>query len=463
MTRLLLPLIALLAALALVRPIDHDESQYVAAALLAARGLLPYRDFAYLQMPLQPLVLGPVAWLAGLYAYPALRLANVLLGAAALGGTYAGARVIGAPRRAAAIAMLGLAATDIFLFSATVARNDALPAALFAWGMMLALGDLKAPRGERQLLTGLLLAGAAATKISYGLPALAYGGFLIVRRDPAAWRVGLGALPPAAVVAALAVHAPDAFRFEVLGFPAHAPAQYYLAQGRGWKLGAGMKLFDTLKFLALGPALLAALLVWRDRRQGAGADRLLLLTLIAAGLLAALLPSPVWRQYLLPAAIPLFVCAAPFVESAMRAGAMRVAMVIFTIAGLAPSVEALATGRGAVFTRPPVAAVDGPVATLAPELLPGGGMMPDPRFATGPFYFRGTGLLSPADEARFLLASKARLDTAFTIRPAAILTGGEGKWTSGDDALDAPLVAWAQAHGYRRVATGRLALYIAPR
>ena len=37
-----------LIALAIVRPLSVDESQYVAATALTAKGLLPYRDFAYL-------------------------------------------------------------------------------------------------------------------------------------------------------------------------------------------------------------------------------------------------------------------------------------------------------------------------------------------------------------------------------------------------------------------------------
>ena len=74
----------ILCALALVRPIDHDESQYVAAAVLTAHGLLPYRDYAYLQTPLQPFLFAPLAWMAGVAAWPALRLANALLGAVAL-------------------------------------------------------------------------------------------------------------------------------------------------------------------------------------------------------------------------------------------------------------------------------------------------------------------------------------------------------------------------------------------
>ena len=42
------------------RPIDHDEGQYVGAVAMMRFGL-PYRDFAYLQTPLQPLLFAPLA------------------------------------------------------------------------------------------------------------------------------------------------------------------------------------------------------------------------------------------------------------------------------------------------------------------------------------------------------------------------------------------------------------------
>ena len=51
--------------LALIRPLKHDESQYVAAAVLTAHGQMLYCDFAYLQTPLQPFLFAPLAWLFG--------------------------------------------------------------------------------------------------------------------------------------------------------------------------------------------------------------------------------------------------------------------------------------------------------------------------------------------------------------------------------------------------------------
>jgi hypothetical protein len=46
--------------------------------------------------------------------------------------------------------------------------------------------------------------------------------------------------------------------------------------------------------------------------------------------------------------------------------------------------------------------------------------------------------------------------------PAAILVGGEAKWSSGNPALDARLENWATAHDYRAVpvASPRFRLYV---
>lgn len=161
-------------ALSLIRPLDHDESQYVAAAMLVAQGQLPYRDFAYLQTPLQPFLFAPIAALAGTVAWPVLRIVNALLGALAVACVYRAARVGGAGSRPALLASGVFACCDILLFSIGTARNDALPVALLAAALPLVIraGNDRGTRWSAAL-AGLLLAAAAAVKVSYALPALA--------------------------------------------------------------------------------------------------------------------------------------------------------------------------------------------------------------------------------------------------------------------------------------------------
>ncbi|WP_294265889.1 glycosyltransferase family 39 protein [uncultured Sphingomonas sp.] len=442
--RLILPLLLVaFLALAMTRPVDHDESQYVAAAVLSAKGLLPYRDYAYLQTPLQPLLIAPVAAIAGAWTWPALRLVNALLGWLTVVGIYVTARRSGAGERAGLIAALGLAACDILLFSAAMARNDALPAAMLAGAMIAMAGR---PTRANGVLAGLLLAGAAAAKISYSLPAAAVGLWMLWRRERMGWLV-VGAALPVGLVAWLWWLAPADALFGVLTFPAKAPAEFYA--DRPWKLSLAAKAVDTLKFLALGPALLAAVAVGRGRAlQGPW------LWLALAGLIAALLPEPTWRQYWLPALPPLFVMAALGIDRCPPTRAMRLAAIPFVVAGLAPSLVALATGSGMIAAMRERAVIGealgarSPVATLSPQFVTD----PDPRFAAGPFAFRIRRFLSPDDEVARGIVTPRTLTAQFAAHPpGAILIGGEGKWTSGTDGAEAPLEAWARANSWRQV------------
>ena len=53
-------LAAALPLLAIISPINHDETQYIAAAQLASEGLVPFRDFLHLQTPYQIYFFAPL-------------------------------------------------------------------------------------------------------------------------------------------------------------------------------------------------------------------------------------------------------------------------------------------------------------------------------------------------------------------------------------------------------------------
>ena len=454
----------LLIALTLLRPVDHDESQYVAAALLTAHGLLPYKDFAYLQTPLQPYLFAPIAALASTWTWPALRITNALLGAATIAAVHRAARLGGADTCAAAMATALFATSDILLFSIGTARNDAFPAACLALALPAIVRTARDQASRRDaILIGALLAAAATAKISYALPALTYGIWTLFRADRRPWWTLLGTLPFVALTTALLIQAPEGFLFGVISFPGQAPTEWY--QAHPWKLSNTAKIIDILKFLALGPALLAIVATAGKRDRW---HRILDL-LILAGLIAALAPVPTWRQYLLPMLPALFVRLALVWHAHPPGKAMRIAAVAFACAGLAPTVEAVASGRIPMLDAMRDAAVvreildrehvTGPVATLSPQFLPGRAI--DPRFATGPFYFRSTALLNADQERQLRLVSHARI--ALLGQPPVILTGGEGAWSSGDDRIDAALATYAIREGYRAVPVPdtRFTLYVA--
>jgi 4-amino-4-deoxy-L-arabinose transferase-like glycosyltransferase len=469
---LALGLILLFAVLSVLRPVNHDESQYVAATILA-RNALPWRDFAYFQTPLQPVLFAPFAAGMGALAWPTLRVLNAALGAIAVLMVDRTARAAGASPRMAVIAAGLFAGTDILLFSAGTARNDALPAAALAGALVLMVRAAQGQGSARHaLLTGFLLAVAAGAKISYAIPAAAYFLWALLDRRHRPAMVALGALPIVALIGWMVAQAPEAARFEVLTFPALAPDQMYRDAGRAFKLSLAFKAIDTLKFLALGaalPAIVAVAVRWR--RQEKELARLLDV-MIVAGLVAALLPEPTWRQYLLPALPPLFVRLALLWQRSPPGRWERVAFVTFFCAGLAPSVEAIvltlrdgAPMANAVTDGARLAAamdkqhVSGAVATLSPQYVAATGRPIDSRFAAGPFYFRSHGLLDPASERSFNLVSAGTLDPASL--PQAVLVGGDAVAEGGDAALESKLAAAAapRAIGIERL-NGKFTLYV---
>ncbi len=472
-TGIVIGLVLLLVALAMLRPVNHDESQYVAAAILA-RHALPWRDFAYFQAPLQPMLLAPFAVGFGAFAWQGLRLVNALLGATAVLMVGRAARAGGVSDRTSIYAAILFAGTDILLFSAATARNDALPAAALAGALLLIVRAARGQGGGGQsMLAGFLLAIAAGAKISYAIPAATYFLWAVLDRRHRPVMIALGAAPVVLFIGWLVLQAPEAARFEMLTFPALAPDQMYRDAGRAFKLSLGFKVIDTLKFLALGaalPAIVAVAARWRRSEDGLAR---LLDVLILAGLVAALLPEPTWRQYLLPVLPPLFVRLALLWETSPPGRWERIAFVTFFCAGLAPSVEATvltalhgapminAARDGAAIARAlDESGVEGNVATLAPQYVPATGRPIDPRFAAGPFYFRSHDLLDAVSEQKLNLISAARVTPESL--PDIVLVGGDADAEGGDAALEAKLEAAAapRARAIKRLNGGRYRLYI---
>lgn len=230
-------LFGIFAASALLTQINHDESQYVAASWLA-RSSLPYRDFAYLQTPLQPLLFAPLAWLAEERLLLVERLVNAALMTAGVWFAWQAMRAASITRRSATTATLAMISTAPLIYVASVARNDALPFACCAaalWQM------LSPPSRLRTMLIGLLLGAAAATKISYALPATAVLGLAIAGPEDIRRRLPLrplvtGFAPSLMLVAWLAMLAPGAFLFEVFRYAVDAPRQWYVETGQAHRL-----------------------------------------------------------------------------------------------------------------------------------------------------------------------------------------------------------------------------------
>lgn len=465
--------------------IDHDEGQYVAAVALMRDGL-PYRDFAYLQTPLQPLLFAPLAWVAQGWLFPALRGLNALLCAGAVAMLWLTAREAGASPRGATVAAAGLATSHMLLFAGSVARNDALPLLLHVTGLWLALSSIRQRSGIAvSLLAGVALAAAASAKINYGLPATALGLFALLH-----WRMlgsrALSGLALGGVIGALPtvllwMTAPVAARFGIVDYALTAPIEWRTLNGQAFMLGAPLSATRLLRFLAQGCGLVALLAVGgsvlrrRLRRESVEPHVALLEVMIAAGLLAAWLPRPIYVQYLgplLPALLLRFslMLDRPLWRTPTGSGLLALSMA----AGLVET--ALQVARNLPHGSP-VAAVlsdahvidhilagrsaSSRIATLSSERMVDSGTPLDPRFATGAFLFR-----SPAASRGLPFVTSRNASSALdAMPPLAILVGAEATPTPGvPRGLDAVLVGWARMHGYRRTTLPdtTMSLYVRP-
>lgn len=446
-----------LVAIALVRPLSVDESQYVASVALTARGLLPYRDFAYLQTPLQPFVFAPLNWLFTGHLLLAMRMANALLGLATIALVYAAARRAGANERAALAGAMLLVACESFAWCAGVARNDMLPVPLMALGLWLIA------RGGR-FGAGLAFGFAASAKISYAVPAATV--FLAglwtkdaaERRSAFAFAAGVAiGLVPTLLLAAVA---PRAFLTEAIVFPATAPAQYYAEIGKAWRLGPA-RFVQLIEAAAIGPAMIAAIEVarhgWMDRWHSDPVRRAMLAAALG-GLLSAALNKPFQIFYLLPALPPLFVVVALLFNEerplwlkgiwtlSVVAGIVPVAgwFVQAASAGITPAVDAerRSEALAAVLRAQQVA---GPVATLASQYV----ATVDTRFAAGPFLYRTKGFISAEQARAWRIVTRDQAGSIADQPPAAIVTG---TYPDAQPEQEHELATQARLLGYRPAA-----------
>ena len=477
--------LAVLLGIAAFRPIDHDEGQYVAAVALMRSGL-PFRDFAYLQTPLQPLIFAPLAWLCEGWLFLALRAVNALCAAGAASLLFRALCREGGSSRNAGIATIALVTCHAFLFAATVARNDALPLLLHMAGLALLLNAFgHARRPLSHMLAGLLLGAAASAKISYGLPAAAIGLFALLNMR----RVGpmnVLALAAGGMVGGLPTLilwgiAPDAAWFGIIDYSLKAPLEWQMLNQRAYMVETPLSAVRLLRFLAQGPALFALIMIGMSRLQHGKSSMAegLLNFVILAGLVAAWLPRPIYAQYLVPLLPALFLRFGLMLDDPRWSRPAITAILILcmgagvaeTAIRMAPNVasadspilsatmDAHAIGR---IVR--AAGVTGPIVSLTPERVADSGISLDPRFAAGPFLFRTRNLLTPAQRAAFHVLNGDSVVEGLTRHPpAAIVTGQESAPSpASPHGLESPLIAWAKAQGYSATTlpSGAVTLYL---
>ncbi|WP_126516920.1 glycosyltransferase family 39 protein [Sphingobium amiense] len=464
-------------ALALATPFDHDESQYVAGAMLSGR-LTIFRDFLYLQPPLHAWAYAPLAWLFPSHVLTAMRLATAFSAIGALWLIRSAQRTAGISRDSATLALMLMASTAAFQFTAGVVRNDMLPTLLLAGGTMLSLRALKERRRDLWLVAGLCLGLAISAKLNFAPVGAAVGLFLLFgdRRTGfgdaglLAAGAGFGLVPLLLAWAA----APEAFVYGVITYGATAPHAWYAANGAGDELALLGKTAQLLLALVKGPTLIALLLIGCDRfmtrDRPRSAERRLVLWMVAGALTGAALPTPAQLQYVMPLIPPLALALGHFLDDARDWNARRRHVLLGLLsAGVVPGMIAPIGDIAAMTSRgsPVLEAEAGAewagsvvrhetrgatVATLSPHMMAGSGLRLDPRFAAGPFAYR-TGWTVPVTQARRLhIMTPQTLSDMDAAPPAAILTGYERGTRTLPLAVDAGLIAYARRRGYRAMA-----------
>jgi len=468
-TRIVFASAALLVAFSiLVRAVNHDEGQYIAAIAMMRHGW-PYLDFPYLQTPLQPLVLSPLSLLPAGWLLVAARVANGVFAVATLALVYSAIRTR-VDVRSALIAIAALACTEAFLLASSLARNDALPMMLLAGAIVALLRVVDRPDDIRALaLGGLLLGLATSTKINAAVPAAGAAVFVFARAPRFGLRgigaFALGALAGLVPTAVSALASPERFQFGVFTYSLQAPQQWWAAVGRAADLDPLNRVVNLLGLAFQGATPFALVAAAIDRRRTD--DRCLLDLMILGGLVGAYMPEPPFTQYLVPLLPPLYARFA----LALEGGSQRwrrpiLALTLLgSIGGLAyTGVHTLRTikrgGSDLVFAvqqgrEVARLAAGRPIATLSPEAFAGADTNLDRGFVTGPFLFRTFGELSGSALDLGFSPNWQRLDAAFADRPPAVIViGREDKpWPPlFRNGMDAPLIAWARAHDYRPVA-----------
>jgi hypothetical protein len=467
---------ALIALSAAARPLNPDEGQYVAATALMRSGLL-YRDFAYLQTPLQPLLLAPLSMLPAGWLFVASRIVNALFGWASL-ILMASTLRRWVSSRTVVITVGTAVCCEPFLFGSSIARNDALPMLLITAALSILLPAVESDGAglRRFFLAGLLFGLAASAKINFALPAAAAGASLLFTSKRQLWLtiasfVG-GAMAGLLPTFVMALIAPRQFFFDVFTYSLAAPLQWWTAVGEGDRFLFATRVWALVRLSARGTILPALAMVIVDRKRRSAC--VLLDLMIVAGLVASYLPEPAFQQYLLPLLPPLFFRLAFALETAAprwryiapvllvvgaTSGARRTVQYVAKSAsrGL-PLAQAVRQGRAA--TR---IAHGASIATLSPAIVAGSDVALEPGFVTGPFLFRTHGSLATQAYALGGSLNWQRLGYLDRHAPGAILVGGEQKPYPPlhPQGLDHHLVRWAQMHGYRPVPLpGGLSLYM---
>lgn len=474
----------LFLALAMCAPLSRDEHMYVAAGALLRNGTL-YKDFAYVQTPYLPYVYA--ALFAGSGGAWLLLVARVFTAATALlmvWAVYRACRQVGASAATAGGCTLLFATHHLVLFCFPYARNHVPALACATLALVLVLRAVLHPAGRKWACVGagVLVGAALGLKLTQAPAAVALlAGLLVCPRGlswKARWRdgvvpFGIGLLVALLPALLIAQHVGwDVFAFNNVGYHQLNAAWRALNEpARG--TGAMGKLLYTLEYAVKGSGVLllagVAMMAFRTRaepRPAAPSGDALIVTLLAlvAAVVAAVVPTPMQRDYLAGAVPPVAVLLAWLVARRpsvspehVVVGLASASLVVGTVTSLRhlrylPDAEhwtPIAVHRAGIELSRVVAEAGNPpgrIATLVPVYALEGGLPIYSELATGEFLYRSGDAIDPERQKLYRMTSPATVGDLLAAEPPAAV------WTRQGDAEDGALRAFAEQRRYRSVA-----------
>lgn len=444
---------------------SHNEEMYVAAGALVADGLIPYRDFSYLQTPYLAWVYGAMFRLLPEPGWYLLAAKSVSLAAygVSLALVFQIARGLTSSRTGALLITAFVATNLLIIMSTAEASNYAMPLALV-------LGALRACQADRPRwwLSGILMGAAVGVKLTFAP--------LLVPLIVAAMRQGSGAgtrflLGLTLGLAPLAAHllaGIDVVVFNNVGYH-RMQAQWRIAHDWGPTLTLLSKLRLAGSLIVHEPPTLWALaalvtgLAW-TRQLPQSPQAVLGMGLIGTAVAAALVPTPVFPQYFaLPAALGILAIACVWQAPLTNDGTRALPVLTLFVLGAALSAAPVAWRGVALLTdhhnwaafrmrdagREVRLAIDAhgelagrPIATLSPIMALENGLPIYPDLATGSFAYWPGDMLTNDERRRYVTTSPSTIGALLAATPpAAVLVGFRGE-------LDTPLRAYAESHDF---------------
>jgi hypothetical protein len=478
-----------------VQGTNHDESQYILAALFSQQNAI-YKDYLYLQPPLHAVLLGFVFKHTDFGYFFVARLTSFFFAASSLMMFYLILRRF-STRLTAIVFCTVLVFSWNFYLGAARARNDMMPLlfSLIAVYLMLRPSETFSSKSLVLGLSGLLIAFAVGTKLNYVHMPIAGLCFLVLwpKQLAVGERIAQQVLPfvmggfvGLLIIASFAAADIITFNYGVFGHYFGQYFEYYdVSLPKASRMGVALVQLKqpSLFLLSIISGFLIVYIVLN------GSTKCLLTHLYATGewlfwliiVLAspvALLPTPSRLWYYIPI-IPFYILCMASVFSFLEvqiSNLGKYALLLIALLGCFPAVKDVKK-RDAfnLFDRahwtPLIvrdrskrvdallekARVTGKIATLSPDKLIESKHGFYLQLATGPFFYRVASYMSPQVVERLHGASPATLNGLLEHdMPAAIFGGYERK-------LDNAFFDFAEKYNYRRIeeeSLGKGILYI---